>query len=222
MGYSVVVPIKSNDAFLSQALQSIYDQTLPPDEVFAVGDFDDSGFNDRVLDLQSEFPNLRVLKSPKSGMISAINFGIVQASGEFIAFLDSDDLWDRRKQELQIEGLLLDSGLDVVTSDARNFTDGLYDSIEYGWTRAMLFTCATFRASTFKRVGLLDDLATHFTWLYRWWTNANHVGINRLHIQVPGVLRRIHSANSWRVDNERAHQELMNELRNILNRSGEV
>jgi len=221
MGYTVVVPFKSNDVYLHHALRSIYEQTLPPDEVFAVGDFDDEGLNHRVADLSSEFPNLIILRSPKSGMIAAMNFGITEASNDFIAFLDSDDLWDRRKQEMQIEQLLLNPGLHVVTSDSRNFMDGKLDSAECGWTRASLFTCATFRATSFKKVGLIDDSATHFTWLYRWWSRANEIGIVRLHLEAPGTLRRIHSSNSWRVKNELAHQELMKELRNILNRSGQ-
>jgi glycosyltransferase involved in cell wall biosynthesis len=154
-------------------------------------------------------------------MIAATNFGIMEARKDFIAFLDSDDLWDRRKQELQIKQLLLNPELDVVTSDSRNFTDGKLDSAEYGWTRASLFTCATFRATAFEKFGLIDESTTHFTWLYRWWTRANDFGINRLHLEAPGTLRRIHSSNSWRVKNELAHQELMKELRNILNRPGQ-
>lgn len=79
----------------------------------------------------------------------------------------------------------------------------------------MMFTCTTFRTSAFDRYGALDPNATHFTWLYRWWSQAKARGISTTHLDYLGVKRRLHPSNSWTLQRSVAHQHLLGELRQL-------
>jgi len=218
MSYSVVIPSKANCLFLSECLKSVYEQTLLPDAVYLIFDASDQYLNSARTLIKRQFPNVKICMSTKSGMISAINLGIKLCDTEYISFLDSDDLWTENKQMNQIDELDRDQTIDVVTSNARNF---IMNRLEMGgsdkWVQACTFTSATFRHSAFDKYGLVDEGSTHFTWLYRWWSNANLLGIKRSHINSPGLHRRIHSLNSWTLQNSTAHGELFKELRLIMN-----
>lgn len=222
MSYSVVIPAKANCLFILECLKSVYDQTLLPDEVKLVFDESDQNLNSATNLIKSQFPNVEICISNGTGMISALNFGINLNHSEYISFLDSDDLWVETKQQNQITELILDQTVDVVTSNARNFIMnrvGMSGSDK--WVPACTFTSATFRKHTFDKFGLIDENSTHFTWLYRWWSNASNLGINRSHLDSPGLHRRIHSKNSWTIQNSTAHVELFRELRQIMNQRGQ-
>ena len=222
MSYTVVIPAKANCHFISECLKSVYDQTLLPDEVKIVFDKSDQNLDSARTLIKRQFPNVEICISAESGMISAINLGIKLNNSEYISFLDSDDLWTKNKQTEQIDELERNKTIDVVTSNAKNFR---MNRSELGnpdkWVPTCTFTSATFRKSAFDKYGLVDENSTHFTWLYRWWANANRLGINRSHISSPGLHRRIHSKNSWTLQNSTAHGELFRELRQIMNQRGQ-
>ena len=223
MSYSVVIPSKANCLFLSECLKSVYDQTLLPNAVYLIFDASDQNLNSASTFIKRQFPHVEICISTGSGMISAINLGIKLNDCEYISFLDSDDLWTENKQEDQINELEQDQTIDVVTSNAKNFQ---MSRIELGnsdkWVPACTFTSASFRKSAFDKYGLVDENSTHFTWLYRWWANANSLGINRSNINSSGLHRRIHSKNSWTLQNSTAHGELFRELRLILNQRVQI
>ena len=99
---SVVIPSFNRKDFLRLALQSVILQTAKPDEIIVV----DDGSTDRTVEhLSSEFPSVTWLRQENQGVASARNYGIRQASGEWIALLDSDDQWDKNKLEEQINYL---------------------------------------------------------------------------------------------------------------------
>lgn len=88
---SVVIPTYNQAAFLEDAIQSVLAQTYADYEVIVVNDgsTDDTekvtlGYNHRI----------RYLRQENQGLAGARNSGILAARGEFIALLDSDDIWD--------------------------------------------------------------------------------------------------------------------------------
>ena len=223
MGYSVVIPAKANCLFISECLKSVFDQTLLPDAVKLIIDESDQNRYSATNFIKSQFPDIEICISSGLGMISALNFGISLNNSEYISFLDSDDLWTENKQRDQIDELDRDQTIDVVTSNAKNFQmnrDQMGNTDR--WVSACTFTSATFRKSAFDKYGQVDEKSTHFTWLYRWWSNANNLGINRSHLNSPGLHRRIHSKNSWTLQNSTAHGELFSELRLIMNQRGQI
>ncbi len=216
LNYDVVVPTKGNCEFVLECLSSIFNQSLAPTSVKLVLDDGDLYFGALKNNVKTNFPTCEVVTSRGYGMIRALNYGITTGESDFISFLDSDDLWTPDKQILQIDALSKYKEFDVVTSNLMNFD--LRETLipKRDWISSLTFTSATFRKSTFKRFGLIDETASHFTWLYRWWAKAIQSGISRLELDVPGVVRQVHGSNSWMLDNQRAHQYLFTELRKII------
>ncbi len=99
---SVVIPVYNGAHLISASLESVFNQTFQDFEVLVV----DDGSTDGTRELLQTFePQVRVFHQPNGGASSARNHAIRQARGEFIAFLDGDDLWEPRKLELQVETL---------------------------------------------------------------------------------------------------------------------
>ena len=100
---SVIVPTFNRKDMLSRALLSIFSQSHEPCEVIVV----DNGSNDNTQEmLRDEFPQVRLLLEPEQGVSRARNKGICEATGEWIAFLDSDDEWQPDKLEVQTREIL--------------------------------------------------------------------------------------------------------------------
>ena len=98
---SIVIPNKNNARFLRESINSALNQTYSDIECIVV----DDGSEDESLEILSEFEQVQVYKSNSSGASAARNLGMRKAKGEFIAFLDSDDVWVKNKLELQLARL---------------------------------------------------------------------------------------------------------------------
>lgn len=97
MKISVVIPTYNRANFLSSCLQSVLTQTRSVDEIIVV----DDGSNDHTQDVLKEF-DIHYVYQTNQGVAHARNVGIQKAKNEWIAFLDSDDLWHRTKIEEHI------------------------------------------------------------------------------------------------------------------------
>ena len=100
---SVIIPSYNDRPFLSMALDSIKKQTFEDYEIIVVDDGSTDGTAEWLA--QSNNPKLRILRQPNQGPSSARNLGITHAKGEYIAFLDADDLWHPTKLEKQVHCL---------------------------------------------------------------------------------------------------------------------
>jgi glycosyltransferase involved in cell wall biosynthesis len=97
---SIVIPTYNSAAFLGQALRSVFAQTYQDFEVIVVDDgstdeteVQSKNFGDRVISVRQEH----------RGPGAARNLGILHTQGEFVAFLDADDLWLPEKLAKQVE-----------------------------------------------------------------------------------------------------------------------
>lgn len=96
---SVVIPCKDRPEQLLRALASVRAQTVLPDEVIVV---DDGSEPPLALDSVGTIP-LKLIRQINQGPAAARNRGIREASGDWIALLDSDDTWLSEKLETQLE-----------------------------------------------------------------------------------------------------------------------
>jgi len=99
MNISVFIPTYNRYTFLKRALESVYTQTYTPAEVIVI----DDGSTDNTNQILQDFPNIIYIYQENSGVSFARNLGIKNANYEWIAFLDSDDEWDKNKLKLQVE-----------------------------------------------------------------------------------------------------------------------
>jgi glycosyltransferase involved in cell wall biosynthesis len=104
---SVIIPTYNRADFISECVQSVLAQTLPAREVIIVDDgstdatyniLNDLGFNS----ISTSKTVLRYIFQKNQGVSSARNLGIKEAKSEYIALLDSDDLWLKGKLDRQI------------------------------------------------------------------------------------------------------------------------
>lgn len=96
---SVVVPTYNSQDTIKGALESVYSQSILPDEVLVV---DDESNDNTCAIVTSNFPQARLIKKENGGPSSARNIGIKNAQFEWVAFLDADDIWAKDKLEIQL------------------------------------------------------------------------------------------------------------------------
>ncbi len=99
---SVVIPVFNRKTLILRALHSVLKQSLPAHEVLVVDDGSTDGARDAIL---QNFPQVRYIRQNRLGVSAARNRGIRMATGNWIAFLDSDDAWAVEKLACQIEAL---------------------------------------------------------------------------------------------------------------------
>lgn len=113
---SVIIPAYNAEKTLVRCLDSVSNQTYKNLEVIVI----DDGSKDLTLQLLQNYSkehsnlNLQFYSIPNSGPASARNYGIIHASGEYIAFLDSDDRWAPQKIERQIACLMKYPDIDML------------------------------------------------------------------------------------------------------------
>ena len=104
---SVVIPAYNPGPYLDLAIQSVLAQTLTEWEVIVV----DDGSAEDLSRIGQEYPQVKLMRQSNRGASVARNAGILASSGEFIAFLDADDLWEPTKLERQVA--LMNANLDA-------------------------------------------------------------------------------------------------------------
>jgi len=95
---SVVIPTFNRKRFLTEAVESVRRQTFSDWELIVVDDGSTDGTDEGI----SCVPGVRLLKQPNRGVSSARNAGLAASTGEWVAFLDSDDLWKPEKLARQV------------------------------------------------------------------------------------------------------------------------
>jgi glycosyltransferase involved in cell wall biosynthesis len=114
---SVIVPIYNREAYLAEAIASILNQSFPPKEVIVI----DDGSSDGGGEIAKSFPAVRYHYQTNQGVGAARNQGVRLATGDFLAFLDSDDLWSLDKLERQLTAFTQNTHLDAVFGQVRQF-----------------------------------------------------------------------------------------------------
>ena len=123
---TVVIPTYNRGAAIYKTIESALHQDLPADE-FEIIVVDDGSTDDTFAVLEAAYahnPRVRLFSTPNGGVARARNFGLEQARGEFIAYLDHDDLWLPQKLRLQREAFHLRPKVGVVYCDWRVVDEG--------------------------------------------------------------------------------------------------
>lgn len=100
---SVIIPVHNEEMLLGDTIESALCQTYRNLEIIVVDDGSTDGTAEVVEAYAAHDPRIRLIRQSNAGVARARNRGLSEARGEFIAPLDSDDMWDPRKIELQVE-----------------------------------------------------------------------------------------------------------------------
>ena len=97
---SIVVPTYNRAERLGETLRSVFNQTCQDFELIVV----DDGSTDDTQKVVNSFPRVQYIsKQENHGVSRARNEGLALAKGRYICFLDSDDLWDEKKLQIQVQ-----------------------------------------------------------------------------------------------------------------------
>ena len=97
---SIIIPTYNQSQYLEEAMESVLNQTYQNIEIIIV----DDGSTDNTSEVVKSFDNKIIYIPQKNkGASSARNAGIKKAQGQYVAFLDSDDMWIKNKLEKQIK-----------------------------------------------------------------------------------------------------------------------
>ncbi len=125
---SVVIPVYNSEDTIVEALESVSVQTYSPIELVVV----DDGSTDNTAEIIRDYDHsrlkdgqgknsieLRYICQQNEGPSKARNTGIEASRGQYIAFLDADDLWTHDKLEKQLQIFIRDPSVDIVFSDVK-------------------------------------------------------------------------------------------------------
>ena len=101
---SVIIPVHNRYEQLTRSVESVLSQSFSDYELIIVDDGSDDSLVSYISALQISYPQkIHLISIANKGVSVARNTGIKRARGEYIAFLDSDDLWIKDKLDIQIE-----------------------------------------------------------------------------------------------------------------------
>lgn len=100
---SIIIPVYKAEKYVAETIKSALKQTYKNIEILII----DDGSPDRSIDICRQFTDLRIkiISQPNRGLPGARNTGIRHARGEYLTFLDADDLWLPEKIEKHAEHL---------------------------------------------------------------------------------------------------------------------
>ncbi len=218
---SCIVPVFNGERYLAEALDSIFAQTWRPVEVIVV----DDGSTDGSAQIAAGYgAEVSYIHQANAGPAAARNRGLDAARGEFIAFLDADDLWHKEKLVRQMAHFDARPELDLCSAHVENFWspdvkrekdrpgDGGLAKTQPGVTHAIVA-----RRALFDRIGPFDATLVHRDAM-EWLSRAMDAGAVMETLADVLVFRRIHRNNmSWRRgDDDR--DELLRSVKTILDR----
>lgn len=119
--FSVIIPAYQAAEFVGEAIDSVLQQTHPPDEIIVC---DDGSTDDLEGSIAPYTGRLTLIHKEHGGLASARNAGTRAASGDFVAFLDADNTYLPEYLEAVRELAVLRPDLDIVTTDAYLELDG--------------------------------------------------------------------------------------------------
>ena len=97
--FSVIIPVYNGAKFIDKAIESVFSQTCQDFELIIVND----GSSDETMDVLQKYEDnskIKLISQPNSGVSIARNNGFNASKGEYIAFLDADDVWHNNHLEV--------------------------------------------------------------------------------------------------------------------------
>ena len=120
---SVIIPTFNRGYCLEESIRSVLEQSFIDFELVVV----DDGSTDNTSELVRRFPAVKLirLEEKNRGVSFARNRGVVEAQGDWVGFLDSDDLWEQRKLATQVKWIERHPDLQMVYTDEIWIRNGL-------------------------------------------------------------------------------------------------
>jgi hypothetical protein len=150
---SVLMPVWNGERFLAQAVESILAQSFTDFELLAV----DGGSTDRTIEILSNYhdPRIRIIRAPP-GIVAALNLGIEQAKGDWIARQDADDISHPQRLERQCaaaecrpETVFCHTGVELIGDNAGSIGHARFPRTHAFLALRLCFQCGIVHSTAF-------------------------------------------------------------------------
>lgn len=216
---SVIIPVYNGERYLAEALDSVLAQKYDKMEMIVV----DDGSTDGTSKIAHSYKDVMYLRQSRQGAAAARNNGVMQARGEFLAFLDADDLWMPDKTKKQISVLRADAQLDMVFGHVEQFYSPELEALLKNKIKIVQTVMPGYipgamliKKETFLNVGLFNpDLKLGE--FIDWYLRAQHSGLKDSMLPDIVLKRRIHDANTG-IRERDSRKDYLRALKALLDR----
>nr|WP_315155909.1 glycosyltransferase family 2 protein [uncultured Flavobacterium sp.] len=209
---SVIVPCYNQGVFLNEALESVYNQTYTDWECIIVNDGSTDDTEVIAQQWAARDNRFKYYYKSNSGVSSTRNFGISKASGQYLQFLDSDDVLDKLKIQLSIDKLKEDksnetgiviSNFKMLSSDSKEISPPFckleaelftLENFLFKWNVAfsVQMQCGFFDAKLFKNIRFPENLSAQEDWVV--WIQLLKI-TNCIFVDLPLAYYRVHPSS---------------------------
>lgn len=199
MTISAIISVWNGEAYVAESIRSVLAQSLPAVELIVV----DDGSTDRTAEIVRSFPSVQLIQQKNAGTGPARNTGANGAVGDWLAFLDHDDLWVPEKLAIQSRAMVENPAAAGVLGLIQNFiSPELPPEVKsriscpqealQGYSPSMLMVkredfWATGGWPTSEREGV------------EWFIRAREFGLQFVEIPLVLAHRRLHQTNRTRI-----------------------
>ncbi|HWH07186.1 MAG TPA: glycosyltransferase family A protein [Candidatus Paceibacterota bacterium] len=218
---SVIMPVFNTERYVAEAVWSVLNQTYTNVETICL----DDGSEDNSLDILHSFgERVRVIESKENaGIGKARNKGLMEAKGDFIAFIDADDIWEKDKLEKQLTAFDQDPDLKMCFTYMQCFLSPELPEevkrIRYCPTEPIpghvAGTCLL-KKEVVDRVGTFDETLRIGEFI-DWNTRAQDAGMRSTMLQDILYRRRVHDSNTG-IQERPSRTDYLKVVRNALER----
>jgi len=195
---SVIIPVYNGERYLAETIDSVLAQNHRSIEVIIV---DDGSTDGTALIAKNYGSYIRYCKQPNLGTAAARNRGTDLACGEYLAFLDADDLWPEDRIRVQLKAFDAHPDMDIVSGYVKQFfSPDMTESVKkriHNSTDLMpgqVLSATLIKRQAFFRVGLFETQWTVGADM-SWYLRAQETGLKIMILPDLVLLRRIHENN---------------------------
>ena len=211
---SALIPAYNAAAFLADALDSVFAQTHPVDEVIVLND----GSTDDTAAVAARYAGrIRYAEQPHAGIRVGREWLVQEARGEWLAFLDADDIWYADKTARQLAVIAGEPDLEFLHGHMIRFRDEPTGRVFHPPEPAPLVSASLLRRSAVEKYGGFsgsDDVGEFFDWMVR----ARERGLRERCMPETVVWRRVHGGNIGVRDREAEQRSYLHTVRAALAR----
>lgn len=153
---AIVMPVYNYARYLDEALQTVMEQTVKPDEIIVV----DDGSTDNPKEICDKYPEVKYFYKENGGLSSARNYGIMKATSEYVFSFDADDLL--RPDTIKVYKELAQPNtvvtLPLMAFGAQNYTARPEKgNLDIFLTRNCIYSNSLFPKDLWERAGGFDE-----------------------------------------------------------------
>jgi glycosyltransferase involved in cell wall biosynthesis len=221
---TAAIPVRDGETYLAEAIESVLAQSRPCDQVVVV----DNGSTDGSAAVALGFGlAVEVVAEPRPGVGAARNAAIAAAQGDFVAFLDADDLWQSDKIERQLAAFAARPELQLVFGHVRQFASPGLSAAEAAVLRipvesqpGLHLGAMLARRTAIDAIGPWPEdvrVSDGLTFFLR----ARELGLAEEMLEQTVTMRRVHGANHS-IQNRDERAEFAHHLKRSLDRRREA